>query len=81
MTTSALLPRALLVSCALPTRRAAARRAPNVRPATMWPRGWSGVTTTSPPRAAVVVVAVRLAIDERGVRAERRASPALGLLT
>eukprot|EP00969_Alexandrium_andersonii_P321969 14225360-Alexandrium_andersonii.AAC.1 len=51
MTASALLPRTLLVSCVPPTRRATARRAPSARPATTWLRGWSGVTTTSPPRA------------------------------
>eukprot|EP00969_Alexandrium_andersonii_P162734 7193712-Alexandrium_andersonii.AAC.1 len=54
-TTSALLLRALLASCVLPTRRAAARRAPSVRPATTWLRGWSGATTISPPRAVEVV--------------------------
>eukprot|EP00969_Alexandrium_andersonii_P211215 9328706-Alexandrium_andersonii.AAC.1 len=41
-TVSALLPRTLLVSCTPPTRRVTARRAPSVRLATMWLRGWSG---------------------------------------
>eukprot|EP00969_Alexandrium_andersonii_P090331 3988837-Alexandrium_andersonii.AAC.1 len=44
-----------------------------------WPRGWSGETTTSPPRAAAVAVVVALlAIGVRGVRVVRRASPVLG---
>eukprot|EP00969_Alexandrium_andersonii_P363961 15463105-Alexandrium_andersonii.AAC.1 len=43
----------------------------------MWQRGLSGVTTTSPPRAAGIAVAARPPTAGRGARVGRRASPAL----
>eukprot|EP00969_Alexandrium_andersonii_P153126 6771370-Alexandrium_andersonii.AAC.1 len=58
----------LRASCARPTRLATARRGPSARPATTSQRGWNGVTTTSPPRAAGIAVEARPTLGERGAR-------------
>eukprot|EP00969_Alexandrium_andersonii_P300504 13285515-Alexandrium_andersonii.AAC.1 len=48
--------RSLRASCMRPIRLATARRGPSAQPVTTWERGWSGVITTSPPRAAGTAV-------------------------